>query len=480
MNDSTAQNLVKDECILVVDDEVSIGNTLAQILSDEGYQVEVVTDGEAALELMGQIRPKLVFLDIWMPGLDGIEVLKQIKQFWRDEVSVVMISGHATISTAVESTKLGADGFIEKPFDLEQVLGVVQRCFDSPRVDFVGKDLLGSDPLRKDENSQSEKAIQLKLKTPTSKSSRNKLEVEEVNNKLAIGNFSGCQIKPVVFEESFARGTAFPQRTLKASAILYGQGLHSGRKSGLVLEPLPPNSGIHFVSVANSEAVPAYLDFVRSTGFATTLRRGSVRVGTIEHLLSALHAYGITNLLVKCENEVPVMDGSAIPFCDLLDDVGVEDQDQSYHSIKVDRVVRVDHGREWIQIEPASGFSVDYTLNYPNPIGIQRFVFELDNPKNYRSEIAPARTFGLLKDIGYLQKQGLAQGGRFDNFVLIGDQGPLNGELRFSDEFVRHKILDVIGDLFLLGRRIEGKVTARMTGHSDNVELLAAIRKSLG
>jgi UDP-3-O-[3-hydroxymyristoyl] N-acetylglucosamine deacetylase len=173
------------------------------------------------------------------------------------------------------------------------------------------------------------------------------------------------------------------------------------------------------------------------------------------------------------------MDGSAKEFCELFDKVGLEEQEGAWYELAVPRVVRVGNEYEWIQIEPADTFSIDYTLNYPSPVGLQRLSYTLGSIDDYKLNIAPARTFGFLKDVGYLQKQGLAQGGRFDNFILVGEDGPLNVALRFENEFVRHKILDAIGDLFLLGRRLRGKVTARLTGHSDNINLLAAIDKEM-
>ena len=176
---------------------------------------------------------------------------------------------------------------------------------------------------------------------------------------------------------------------------------------------------------------------------------------------------------------MPVLDGSAREYCSLFEDVGVEDQEGDWHEIEVRKTIRIGTGREFIQLEPADAFTVDYTLHYPAPIGEQHYVFTLGDPAAYKAEIAPARTFGFVKDISYLQTQGLALGGRFDNFVLIGDQGPINAPFRFSDEPVRHKILDAIGDLYLLGRRIRGKVTASMTGHSDNIALLKALQQEL-
>lgn len=445
----TVENVETGKLILIVDDEESICRTLAQILADEGYRTLVANDGASAIRMVQEYQPDLVFLDIWMPGIDGLEVLREIKSRYVS-LPVLMISGHASISTAVQSTKLGAADFIEKPFDLEGVLEAVQRFLTTPEKSDSKVDVSHSDKVTSLAEYGSRRGA---LETPA--------------------------VSPVVFSEQQWRGAKVQQKTLKSSALLYGQCLHSGRKSGLVLEPLPPNSGIHFAGVADVEAVPAHVDFVRSTGFATTLRLGSVRTGTVEHLLAAFHAYGVTNALIKCNGEVPVMDGSAKEFCELLDQVGLEDQEGDWFELAVNKTIRVGTEDEWIQIEPADEFSINYLLSYPEPVGKQSFEYVLSGAKDFLEEIAPARTFSFLRDVGKLQKVGLAQGGRFDNFILIGDEGPLNVELRFPDEFVRHKILDVIGDLYLLGRPLRGKVTAQFTGHSDNVDLLKAIQQEM-
>jgi len=429
-----------DHLVLIVDDEESIRRSLSGILKDEGISVIEAEDGEGAIRTLVEHRPSLVLLDIWMPGLDGLETLKKIKEI-SPETPVVMISGHATISTAIAATRLGAIDFLEKPLELTATLQIVRRALSA-------------------ENSQV--AVWEAVESSDTGPLRRSLALNQV-----------------VFAHQALRGAARPQKTIAHAAILYGQGLHSGRKSGLILEPLPPNSGIHFVGVSETTAVPAHVDFVESTGFATTVRLGQTQAGTIEHLMSALCAYGISNLLIKCNSEVPVMDGSAREFCRLFDDVGLTEQDGEWYDIKILEPIQVGNGKEWIRIEPADTFSIDYTLRYPDPVGEQQFTFELKDPEAYRSQIAPSRTFSFVKDVGHLQKQGLALGGRFDNFMLIGTEGAINDSWRFPNEPVRHKILDAIGDLYLLGRPLCGKVTACMTGHSDNIALLKAVRKLL-
>lgn len=434
-----------NQLVLVVDDEASIRRSLEGVLKDEGFSVVLAEDGESAIRLLMNTRPALVLLDIWMPGMDGLETLRKIKEVHAD-LPVVMISGHATISTAVAATRAGAVDFLEKPLDLSGTIQLVRRVL----------------------SNQSEGG-----------SANNEPRWETIEPASVGPLRESVTINPVVFTKQTLRGRAIPQKTLAHAAILYGQGLHSGRKSGLILEPLPPNSGIHFVGVSETTVVPAHVDFVESTGFATTVRLGQTQAGTIEHLMSALCAYGISNVLIKCNGEVPVMDGSAREFCRLFEEVGLSEQDGEWYEIDIKKVIEVGDGKEFIRIEPADELSVDYTLRYPEPVGEQQFSFTLNDPATYRDQIAPARTFSFVKDVGHLQRQGLALGGRFDNFLLIGTEGAINDEWRFPNEPVRHKVLDAIGDLFLLGRRLRGKVTARMTGHSDNIAILKKVRDEL-
>jgi UDP-3-O-[3-hydroxymyristoyl] N-acetylglucosamine deacetylase len=270
------------------------------------------------------------------------------------------------------------------------------------------------------------------------------------------------------------------QKTLRKSVVSSGQGLHSGIKTGLILHPLPPNSGILFEGISGDVSVPAHLDYVGSTGFATSLSHRGFTVATVEHFLAVLHSYGITNLLVKVQGEVPILDGSAAEFCELIEEAGLHEQDESWSRIVIDRPYRIgDDGGEWISIEPAETFSVHYVLNYPKPVGVQEYLFTHQSPTSFKEEIAPARTFGFLRDMEKMQKLGLINGGKLSNCILIDDEKIVNTDLRFPEELARHKILDIIGDFYLLGRAIRGKITAHMTGHSDNIALLKAVRTGL-
>ena len=420
-----------NKTILVVDDEDDVRESVREVLRDEGYRVIDTGDGTQVLEMIRQERPELVLLDIWMPQVDGIGLLKEIKN-QEPDLNVVMVSGHGNIHTAVTATKFGAFDFLEKPVSLDGLLLTVQRA-------------LG-----------------------------------ESSNAAAQPGGAKKKRAAAKAGDAAAASSNIKQQTLKKSVVLSGQGLHSGVKTGLILHPLPPNSGIRFTGISGEATVPAHLDYVGSTGYATSLRTQGFAVGTVEHLLAVLHSYGITNLLIKVQGEVPILDGSALEFCQAIEEAGIEQEDQEISEIVIDRAYRVDaKGGESISIEPADSFSVHYELRYPAPVGEQDYLYRHSGADSFRDEIAPARTFGFLKDIAKLQTMGLANGGRLSNFILIDDEKIVNTELRFPDEFARHKILDILGDFYLLGRPLRGAIHARMTGHSDNIALLRKIREGM-
>jgi UDP-3-O-acyl N-acetylglucosamine deacetylase len=258
--------------------------------------------------------------------------------------------------------------------------------------------------------------------------------------------------------------------------VVYGTGLHSGMKTGLLLQPLPPNSGILFGSISSDDVVPAHLDYVQTTELATSLKRGRAIAKTIEHLMAVLHAYRVTNLMVKMIEEIPIMDGSALEFCKMIEEAGIEEQEERVDELAVDRRLEIVRKNKSLVIEPADGFSVHYFLDYPPPIGQQTMDFVMDGEEAFKAQVAPARTFGFLKDVEMLERMGLGEGGRLHNFILVDDERIVNTELRFPDEFVRHKVLDLIGDLYLLNRPVRGRVTAHLTGHTENIELLKKIQ----
>jgi UDP-3-O-acyl N-acetylglucosamine deacetylase len=424
--------------VLVVDDEPQIRATLRGILAEEGLRVLEAEDGRQALEVIHRDRPELVILDIWMPDMDGLELLTQLQEEPRPPV-VVMISGHGNIETAVKATKLGAFEFIEKPLSLDGLLDIVNRAL----AHYARGASHGTSARAGEAMTASDSAAPRSLRRTTADGVWN-------------------------------------QRTIGKSVVASGHGLHGGAKTGLILQPLPAGSGIIFASLSTDDTVPALVDHVDSTGYATALHRDRITVQTVEHLLATLHAYRISNLLVKTYNEVPIMDGSAQEFCRLIETAGVVDQDESIEEIIVDCRISVgDENGECICIEPADNFSIAYTLRYPHPVGTQEYRYIYEGPESFREQIAPARTFGFVRDMKQLSSMGLATGGRLDNCILIDDEKVVNTKLRFADEFARHKVLDIMGDSYLLGRPLRGMITARMTGHSDNIALLQEIKRSM-
>ncbi len=268
---------------------------------------------------------------------------------------------------------------------------------------------------------------------------------------------------------------AIPQRTLKRSVVIYGQGLQSGVKTGMILAPLPPNSGVVFGDIATGETVPAAAAYVESTGYATTLRRGLVTARTVEHIMAVLHMYRITNALVKIGGEVPFMDGSARDFCQLIDEAGAEEQAAEAPILKIHarHVCGLDDAdQKHFILEPASQLTITYHLQYPPPIGRQEYTFTYESPEHFKETIAPARTFGFVKEIEQLHALGMANGGRLTNVILVDESRIINTELRFPDEFVRHKVLDLLGDLYLTGKFVQGRITAYLTGHTENLALV--------
>ncbi len=444
--------------VLIVDDEERVIQSIAGVLEDEGFRVAQAKSGEEAIKVFQEEGPDVTLLDIWMPGMDGIEVLKRLKWI-APECQVIMISGHATISTAMTAVKLGAFDFIEKPLSLDVLLMTIHRALNHQ------KELLTV-----------QRSGEIVTEEP--------FQATKIFPKEIAGEVTGPPVSsvreaiPLAKEVANKKGTSLlPQRTLKQSMVLYGTGLFSGKKTGLLLQPLPPHSGILFGNISADEVVPAHVDYVETTESATSLKKGRAVARTVEHLMAVLHAYRITNLMVKMIEEIPVMDGSALEFCKIVEEAGVEEQEERVDELIIDRRLQVVHRDKSLVIEPAETFSVHYFLDYPPPIGQQTLAFILGSEEAFKDEIAPARTFSFVKDYKMLERMGMGGGGRLSNVILVDDEKVVNTELRFPDEFVRHKILDLIGDFYLLNRPIRGKVTAHLTGHTENIALLKKIQK---
>ncbi len=269
------------------------------------------------------------------------------------------------------------------------------------------------------------------------------------------------------------------QKTIRRQVSVEGIGLHSGEPVKLTLSPAAADTGILF-RAADGTLIPADIDHVVDGRAATTLGAFGVRVRTIEHLMAAAAALGIDNFLADVSaEEIPALDGSAKPFVDLLYSAGAVTLPVPRRSISVREPVRVGDGNRWLEITPSDVFRITYTLDNPHPVvGCQ--VVSLDVTESvFVDELASARTYGFLKDVAAMRKNGLARGGSLENAVVVGKRSVLNDSLRFEDEFVRHKMLDLVGDLWLLGRPLMGHITAKNAGHALNHELVSAMKGAL-
>jgi len=271
------------------------------------------------------------------------------------------------------------------------------------------------------------------------------------------------------------------QRTLKDSIRATGIGLHCGAKVYMTLRPAPANTGIVFRRLDLPEPVdiPAHALNVTETNLGTTVERDGARVGTVEHLLSALAGLGIDNLFVDLTApEVPIMDGSAAPFVFLLQSAGIEEQTAAKRFIRITEPVVVEEGDKWARLDPHDGFRVNFEIDFDHPVlKKHRQEASLDfSTTAFLKEISRARTFGFLKDVETLRARDLALGGSLDNSIVMDDYRVLNEDgLRFRDEFVRHKVLDAVGDLYLLGACLIGEFTGFKSGHRLNNLLLRAL-----
>jgi len=277
----------------------------------------------------------------------------------------------------------------------------------------------------------------------------------------------------MIFLVQWPQRMSMRERTIARSVELVGIGLHKGVAVRMRLDPAPPGSGIRFLREDRGRFIRLSPHNVVETKLATVVGENGVRVSTIEHLMSAVYSYGIDNLTIALDGEeVPVMDGSAIGYCLLLDEAGVVEQDAPKKIIKVTRPVEVREGEKFVRLLPSEEIVFDYTIDFSHPvIGRERYIFNFS--KNaFVKEIAKARTFGFLKEVQYLRSIGLARGGSLDNAVVLDDYGVLNPEgLRYPDEFVRHKILDAIGDLSVLGMAVMGEYEAFAASHALNHKL---------
>lgn len=433
--------------ICIVDDQPHICSTISSILTDEGYEVVVFQDAESFWQSLDTQEPSLVLLDIWLPGVDGLELLKRLNSRF-PTLPVIMMSGHAGIDTAVTALKIGASDFMEKPLHLEVLLDKVDAAIN----------------YKPSKNGSTHTADQTQDAThPESPDFTDTVEIETSTE---------------------------PQRTLGENVVLNGVGLLSGRKTGIILSPLGVNEGIVFQTLDGLK-IPGHITCLENyakidpaqifSANSTTLVKGRQQVRTVEHLMAALSIFGITNVLIKVDEEIPNIDGSAKDFNDLIAQAGVVEQ-QTPTKIAVIREkigVGIEESNEkHLYAEPYEGFEIVMRVDYPQPIGEQIYTF---NPEkgSFSEEIAPARSFNTFENIELAQRLGKVGSGYLNSHIIMHEGRVINTELRYPDEFVRHKILDLIGDLYLLGFPIRGRITANMTSHGYNQALVERLYKAI-
>lgn len=437
--------MTSQRTIFVVDDHESILTSVSSVLADEAYRIAIFGSAEALLEGLESERPDLILLDIWLPGIDGIEALKGLKQTY-PEIPVIIMSGHAGIDIAVSAMKMGAADFLEKPLNLDILLEKIARHL--PVTSAIGALPIGAhaaEPLTKSSGAASLAPSQLM------------------------------------------------QRTVKKTAVLNGVGLLSGKPTGIIVSPMPIDSGITFRTMDGVD-IPARITALEGFGGAskqgrafsansTVLAKDHRRIRTVEHLLAALNMMGISNAMIKVNEEIPNVDGSAADFCRIIREAGIEEQEKPRLEVVIHE--RIGLGTEtnlrekFLFAEPFDGFEVEMRVDYPAPIHEQRFRFN-PSDRSFETEIAPARSFNTFENIDLAQKQGMVGSGYLNSHIIIHDGKVINTQLNFPDEFVRHKILDLLGDLCLLGYGIRGRVVGNMTSHGLNQALAAKIHEALG
>jgi len=277
-------------------------------------------------------------------------------------------------------------------------------------------------------------------------------------------------------------GVKVKQRTLKNQIQATGVGLHTGKKVTLTLRPAPDNTGIIYRRTDLEPAVdfPVDAKSVRDTMLCTCLvNENNVRISTVEHINAALAGLGIDNIIIEVDApEIPIMDGSASPFIYLLLDAGIAEQTAAKKFLRVKETVRVENGDKWAEIKPHNGFKLDFTIDFNHPAingSSQRYQMDFST-ESFVRQISRARTFGFMRDIEMLQSKGLCLGGSLDCAIVVDDYRVLNEDgLRFEDEFVRHKMLDTIGDLYMSGYNMLAEVVCYKSGHALNNQLLQAL-----
>jgi UDP-3-O-[3-hydroxymyristoyl] N-acetylglucosamine deacetylase len=433
--------------ICIVDDQPHICSTVSGILNDEGYETTVFQDAESFWQSLDNREPSLVLLDIWLPGVDGLELLKRLHERF-PRLPIIMMSGHAGIETAVTAIKAGATDFMEKPLHLEALLEKVDNAISQ-------------------------------------RPSRNGTAAAAGAGQDSAGSESSIPdgtVDVVVSSE--------PQRTLGDNVVLNGVGLLSGRKTGIILSPLGVNEGVVFQTL-DGQTIAGHVTSLENyaktdpskifSANSTTLENGRQQVRTVEHLMAIFSIHGITNVLIKVDDEIPNVDGSAKDFNDLIAQTGIVEQQAPAQLAVIRKKIglgKKQRDEKHLYAEPFEGFEIQMRVDYPPPIGEQKLTF---NPEknSFAEEIAPARSFNTFENIELAQRLGKVGSGYLNSHIIMHEGKVINTELRYPDEFVRHKILDLIGDLYLLGLPIRGRIVANMTSHGYNQALVEQLYQAI-
>ena len=416
------KNIKTKNSVLIIDDEEDILSSCKAVLEDEDYDVETAKNYEEAIKIFESKKIDLVFLDVWLPNVDGLDILSNIKEKYNN-TTVIMMSGHAGVETAVRATKMGAYDFLEKPISISKLLSSCDEV------------------LNKKENN-------------------NETEINYSNN-----NHNKSKLKYKI-----------PQRTIAKSVVVSGFALMEGRKTALTLVPAEVNTGIVFVDINSNTHIKLSHENILSKDKSgavnsTALINGSRHIKTTEHFLAALHMMGITNLIVKCDGEVPNVDGSALVFCDALKEAGYIEQEDYIEPIVIDRDLiygNVNDNETYIILSPYDGLEVNLRIDFAGSIGVQQYDYKFESFEQFSEDIGRARSFNTLDNIDYAQKMGMAGSGMIGSHIILCEGKVINTKLHFDNEFVRHKILDIIGDMYILARPIRAKITANKSSHSFN------------
>ena len=416
------KNVKIKNSVLIIDDEEDILSSCKAVLEDEDYDVETSKNYDEAIKIFESKKIDLVFLDVWLPNVDGLDILSNIKEKYPN-TTVIMMSGHAGVETAVRATKMGAYDFLEKPISISKLLSSCDEV------------------LNKKENN-------------------NETEINYSNN-----NHNKSKLKYKI-----------PQRTIAKSVVVSGFALMEGRKTALTLVPAEVNTGIVFVDINSNTRIKLSHENILSKDKSgavnsTALISGNRHIKTTEHFLAALHMMGITNLIVKCDGEVPNVDGSALVFCDALKEAGYIEQEDYIEPIVIDRELvygNVDDNETYIILSPYDGLEVNLRIDFAGSIGVQQFDYKFESFEQFSEDIGRARSFNTLDNIDYAQKMGMAGSGMIGSHIILCEGKVINTKLHFDNEFVRHKILDIIGDMYILGKPIKAKIRANKSSHSFN------------